>query len=121
MTEAQMTMDRQGISARFHVDWPGFSLDLDEHLPARGVTALFGHSGSGKTTLLRCIAGLEHAAQGRLSFNGEVWQDEGIWVPTHRRPIGYVFQEASPKGADGSDAGVDSSLFPIVAPLRPDL
>ena len=88
-------MDQQGISARFHVDWPGFKLDLDEHLPARGVTALFGHSGSGKTTLLRCIAGLEHAAQGRLSFNGEVWQDENTWVPTHRRPIGYVFQEAS--------------------------
>jgi len=95
MTRASMTADGQGISARFRIDWPSFRLDLDEQLPARGVTALFGHSGSGKTTLLRCIAGLEHAAQGRLSFNGEVWQDEGIWVPTHRRPIGYVFQEAS--------------------------
>ena len=95
MTRASMTADGQGISARFRIDWPGFRLDLDEQLPARGVTALYGHSGSGKTTLLRCIAGLEHAAQGRLSFNGEVWQDEGIWVPTHRRPIGYVFQEAS--------------------------
>jgi len=90
-----MALEPLGISARFHVDWPGFKLDLDEQLPARGVTALFGHSGSGKTTLLRCIAGLEHTARGRLSFNGEVWQDENIWVPTHRRPIGYVFQEAS--------------------------
>lgn len=88
-------MHQQGINARFHVDWPGFSLDLDEQLPARGVTALFGHSGSGKTTLLRCIAGLEHTAQGRLSFNGEVWQDADTWVPTHLRPIGYVFQEPS--------------------------
>jgi len=83
------------IEARFRVDWPGFSLDVDERLPPLGVTALFGHSGSGKTTLLRCIAGLEHAAQGRVSFNGAVWQDEKAWVPTHRRPIGYVFQEAS--------------------------
>jgi len=83
------------IEARFRVAWPGFTLDVDERLPARGVTALFGHSGSGKTTLLRCIAGLEHAAVGRLSFNGEVWQDTDVWVPTHRRPIGYVFQEAS--------------------------
>ena len=83
------------IEARVRVAWPGFTLDVDERLPARGVTALFGHSGSGKTTLLRCIAGLEHAAVGRLSFNGEVWQDANIWVPTHRRPIGYVFQEAS--------------------------
>ncbi len=83
------------IEARFRIDWPGFTLDLDERFPARGVTALFGHSGSGKTTLLRCIAGLERAAQGYLSVDGEVWQDAKTWVPTHRRPIGYVFQEAS--------------------------
>ncbi|MEA3643561.1 MAG: ATP-binding cassette domain-containing protein, partial [Lamprobacter sp.] len=79
------------IEARFQVAWPGFMLDVDERLPARGVTALFGHSGSGKTTLLRCIAGLEQAAVGRLSFKGERWQDAKTWVPTHRRPIGYVF------------------------------
>ena len=84
-----------GIDARFQLDWPGFSLDVDLNLPGRGVTALFGHSGSGKTTLLRCIAGLERAPQGWLAVDGEVWQDAGRWVPTHQRPIGYVFQEAS--------------------------
>ncbi|WPL12647.1 MULTISPECIES: molybdenum ABC transporter ATP-binding protein [Thiorhodovibrio] len=83
------------IEARFRVNWPGFTMELDERLPARGVTALFGHSGSGKTTLLRCIAGLERAAEGELRFNGQVWQDARTWVPTHQRPIGYVFQEAS--------------------------
>ncbi len=86
-------MDR--ISARFHVTWPGFTLDLDLDLPGRGVTAIFGQSGSGKTTLLRCIAGLERAKRGFLSFNGEVWQDEQTFLPTHKRPLGYVFQEAS--------------------------
>jgi len=84
-----------GIEARFRVDWPGFSLDVDLTLPAQGVTALFGHSGSGKTTFLRCIAGLERAPQGRLIVDGEVWQEAGRWVPTHKRPLGYVFQEAS--------------------------
>lgn len=84
-----------GIDALFRLDWPGFSLDVDLNLPSRGVTALFGHSGSGKTTLLRCIAGLERASQGRLAVDGEVWQDVSRWVPTHQRPIGYVFQEAS--------------------------
>ena len=85
-----------GIQARFHLDWPGFTLDVDLELPARGVTALFGHSGSGKTTLLRCIAGLERAPQGHIRINGDVWQDEdGHWLPTHKRPLGYVFQEAS--------------------------
>jgi len=83
------------IEVRFRLSWPGFRLDVDERLPAKGVSALFGHSGSGKTTLLRCIAGLEGAAQGSLLFNGEVWQDARTRVPTHRRPLGYVFQEAS--------------------------
>ncbi len=83
------------IDARFRLDWPGFTLDVDLALPGRGVTALFGHSGSGKTTLLRCIAGLEKASRGRLSFKGNIWQDEQTWLPPHQRPIGYVFQEAS--------------------------
>ncbi|WP_306607389.1 molybdenum ABC transporter ATP-binding protein [Azonexus sp.] len=83
------------IEAKFKLDWPGFTLDVDLNLPGRGVTALFGHSGSGKTSLLRCIAGLERASCGRLVFKGKIWQDETIWLPTHRRPIGYVFQEAS--------------------------
>ena len=83
------------IQACFQLDWPGFSLDVDLTLPGHGVTALFGHSGSGKTTLLRCIAGLERAPHGRLHVGDEVWQDAGRWLPVHRRPIGYVFQEAS--------------------------
>jgi molybdate transport system ATP-binding protein len=83
------------IEARFRLDWPGFRLDVDLALPGQGVTALFGPSGSGKTTLLRCIAGLERAPQGRLAVRGELWQDADQWLPTHGRPIGYVFQEAS--------------------------
>jgi len=83
-----------GISARFRLDYPGFSLDVDLDLPGRGITALFGPSGSGKTTLLRAVAGLEHAPGGRLSVNGDVWQEAAMFRPTHQRPLGYVFQEA---------------------------
>ena len=83
----------EDIRARFHIDWPGFTLDVNLTMPCRGVTALFGHSGSGKTTLLRCIAGLERATDGFLSVNGEVWQDGKYWLPTHKRSLGYVFQE----------------------------
>lgn len=83
------------IQARFHLAWTGFTLDVDLTLPGRGITALFGHSGSGKTTLLRCIAGLEQPHQGFLRFQGELWQDGQYCLPTYRRPIGYVFQEAS--------------------------
>lgn len=83
------------IEATLKLDWPGFKLDVDLQLPGSGVTALFGHSGSGKTTVLRCLAGLERAAGGRVVFKGQTWQDAQTWLPTHRRPLGYVFQEAS--------------------------
>jgi molybdate transport system ATP-binding protein len=84
----------KNIQARFQLQLDSFVLDASFSAPASGVTALFGPSGSGKTTLLRCIAGLERAA-GSLSMNGEVWQNETTFVPTHQRPLGYVFQEAS--------------------------
>lgn len=83
------------IEARFKLQWAGFSLDVDLSLAGNGITALFGHSGSGKTTLLRCIAGLERSEEGRMVFQGDVWQDVKTWVPTYKRPLGYVFQEAS--------------------------
>lgn len=83
------------IAARFRIDWPGFSLDVDLSIPATGVTALFGPSGSGKTTLLRCVAGFERASGGLLTLGSEVWQDQTRFVPTHRRAIGYVFQDAA--------------------------
>lgn len=61
-----------------------------------GVTALFGRSGSGKTSLVRIIAGLVRPDYGRVVLDGEVLVDstKGIFVPTHRRRFGYVFQEA---------------------------
>lgn len=83
------------IVLRCHLRRPGFTLDVKLGLPGSGVTALFGPSGSGKTTLLRVIAGLQRTAEGLLTFKGECWQGPGVWVPPHRRRLGYVFQEAS--------------------------
>ncbi|PMU24642.1 MULTISPECIES: molybdenum ABC transporter ATP-binding protein [unclassified Pseudomonas] len=85
------------IEVRLQLKYSGFALDVDLHLPGRGVTALYGHSGSGKTTCLRCIAGLERAEEGFVQINDEVWQDsrKGLFVPPHKRALGYVFQEAS--------------------------
>ena len=87
-------MTDAAVAACFKLEFPGFSLAVDLNLPGRGVTALFGPSGSGKTTLLRCIAGLDRSA-GRLSVNGQIWQDERRFLPTHKRPLGYVFQDAN--------------------------
>lgn len=83
------------IEARLALPRRGFALDVALALPERGVTVLFGPSGCGKTTVLRSLAGLERAV-GRVALGGEVWQDDaaGVFVPTHRRAIGYVIQEA---------------------------
>jgi molybdate transport system ATP-binding protein len=85
------------IAASLRLRRGAFALDVVLSLPSRGVSALFGPSGCGKTTLLRCLAGLEHAPGGRVAVDGEVWQDDaaGVFVPTHRRAVGVVFQEAS--------------------------
>ncbi|MBW3534453.1 MAG: molybdenum ABC transporter ATP-binding protein [Gemmatimonadetes bacterium] len=84
------------LEARVALSRGDFSLDAELELPALGVTGLFGPSGSGKTTLLRCLAGLERAPGGRVRLGGSVWQDDaaGVFVPPHRRRVGFVFQEA---------------------------
>ncbi|WP_408637321.1 molybdenum ABC transporter ATP-binding protein [Pseudomonas lactucae] len=85
------------IDVRLQLKYSDFALEVDLHLPGRGVTALYGQSGSGKTTCLRCIAGLERAHDGFIQVNDEVWQDSraGVFVAPHKRALGYVFQEAS--------------------------
>lgn len=96
-----MTVPSTGLQLRLHVKRESFTLRVDLDLPGSGVTALFGPSGSGKTTCLRAIAGLERSsANGVNNFvavNGEVWQDNtsGVFLPTHQRALGFVFQEAS--------------------------
>ena len=67
-----------------------FDVDVDLHLPGKGITVLFGASGSGKTSILRCVAGLERAASGFVRIGDAVWQDDerGIFVPTWRDHLG---------------------------------
>ncbi|MGD9889540.1 MAG: molybdenum ABC transporter ATP-binding protein [Halothiobacillaceae bacterium] len=60
-----------------------------------GVTVLFGRSGSGKSTLLRAMTGLDKGTRGQLSFNDERWQDGKWHLPTSKRDIGFVFQDAA--------------------------
>lgn len=59
-------------------------------------TALFGRSGAGKTSIVNLIAGLSRPRRGRIVVEGHILVDtaQGVFVPAHRRRIGYVFQEA---------------------------
>jgi len=73
---------------------------------APGLTALFGRSGSGKTTLVDIVGGLIRPDRGKVAVDGQVLVDTecGLFVPKHRRRIGYVFQ--------------DSRLFPHLSVRR---
>lgn len=44
----------------------GISLSVDEG----EIVAILGSNGAGKTTTLRCVAGLIHPSQGRITFDG---------------------------------------------------
>jgi len=81
------------VSLRQPLD--GFTLDLSFEAP-EGVTVLFGGSGAGKTTVINAVAGLRRPESGRVALNGRVLFDlgKGLWVPPHRRRLGYIFQEA---------------------------
>ncbi len=69
-------------------------IDVDFQTNSR-LTALFGKSGSGKSSITNMIAGLVKPSQGRIVFEGHVLFDSELRlnVPTHKRRIGYVFQE----------------------------
>lgn len=70
---------------------------LDAHFEAAsGLVALFGRSGSGKTSIVNVIAGLIRPDEGRVVVDGVTLVDttRGIFIPRHKRRIGYVFQEA---------------------------
>ena len=71
-----------------------------------GLTALFGRSGSGKTTLVDIVGGLVRPDRGRVAVDGQALVDTaaGLFVPRHRRRLGYVFQ--------------DSRLFPHLSVRR---
>jgi molybdate transport system ATP-binding protein len=60
-----------------------------------GLVALFGRSGSGKSSTINVIAGLIRPGHGRVAVDGAVLLDTatGVFVPRHKRRIGYVFQE----------------------------
>ena len=79
------------VTLRQHAPIP---LDLAFSCAGGELLAIIGPSGAGKTTLLRCIAGLHRPAAGRITCGGATWFDRAtsINLPTHRRPVGLVFQ-----------------------------
>lgn len=72
-----------------------FTLDAKAVFSRSGATVVLGPSGAGKTMLLRAIAGLERDARGQVRIGSRYWLNSarGIFLPPHRRAVGYVFQD----------------------------
>ena len=71
------------------------NLEMELTIDEDEVVALLGPNGAGKTTLLRAIAGLVPFRSGHVVLDGKVLEDTATdqYVPTERRPIGFVFQD----------------------------
>ena len=80
------------IEVAFHGSLGSILLDTQFSVPAKGVTAILGPPGCGKTTLARCIAGVQRLPNGFCAIDGEIWQDETTFRPTHLRHVAYVFR-----------------------------
>ncbi|WP_170475262.1 molybdenum ABC transporter ATP-binding protein [Ruegeria arenilitoris] len=82
------------LSVRLQHQLPGIALDLNFNAPS-GVTVLFGRSGSGKTTVVNAVAGLLRPRAGQVTIDNRILFDaeRDIWLPPHRRRLGYIFQE----------------------------
>ncbi|RPE66299.1 molybdate transport system ATP-binding protein [Pacificibacter maritimus] len=72
-----------------------FDLNVSFEAP-KGLTVLFGASGSGKTTIINAIAGLLQPNHAQIKVGDTLLQDtdQGIWVPPHKRALGYIFQDS---------------------------
>jgi molybdate transport system ATP-binding protein len=70
-------------------------LEMELAIGADEVVALLGPNGAGKTTLLRAVAGLVPFRSGYVRLDGKVLEDTATrqYIPTERRPIGFVFQD----------------------------
>lgn len=83
------------LSVSLRHRFSGFALDAAFDAPP-GITVLFGRSGSGKTTVVNAVAGLLTPEEGHIAIDGRTLLDTrtGVSLPTHRRRLGYIFQEA---------------------------
>jgi molybdate transport system ATP-binding protein len=83
------------LDAGVRLSLGALNLDMELSIAEGEVVALLGPNGAGKTTLLRAIAGLVTFTAGYVRLDGQVLEDmaTGAYVPTERRPIGFVFQD----------------------------
>ncbi len=81
------------LVADFAVQRPDHTTQIELDADPGEVIGLIGANGAGKSTTLRAIAGLVEITSGSIAIDGEVLASPGYSVPSHRRRIGFVFQD----------------------------
>jgi ABC-type sulfate/molybdate transport systems ATPase subunit len=81
-------LDAHIVKRRAH-----FTIDVSIQVDRGQACGLFGSSGAGKSTILACIAGAEIPDAGCVQLAGDVLFPPPL--PLHRRPIGYLTQDAN--------------------------
>jgi molybdate transport system ATP-binding protein len=81
------------LDAAITVRRPTHTTSLELAAEPGEVVGLIGPNGAGKTTTLQALAGLAPLSGGHVSVGERVWDDDRRHLPTHRRSLGYVFQD----------------------------
>ncbi|MDR7301518.1 sulfate/molybdate ABC transporter ATP-binding protein [Haloactinomyces albus] len=89
-------MSHDRLLAEVTVDRGTFTLSAECAVEPGDVVAVLGPNGSGKSTLLSALAGSTRPREGNIGLGDRVWLDtaRGVDVPTHRRSVGLLAQNA---------------------------
>ena len=87
-----MFLKIKNLKKHFQKDKPLIK-SLDFNVNKGDIVSFIGESGSGKTTFLRCLAGLEDINDGSIELNKVVLNSSKIFIESHKRKIGFVFQD----------------------------
>src|SRR5580692_6452402 len=111
------------LDARVVKRRPAFTVDVALRVPDGTACGLFGVSGAGKSTVPGCIAGVETPDDGRVTAGETTLFPPSL--PLHRRPLGYLTQDADLFPHLGVDENVafgiadaDASSLAWIAELR---
>ncbi len=96
MTGPSPTPDRSAGALELRATLNERGIDLELAVRPGEVVALLGANGAGKSTLLSLISGLVRPDSGRITLDGQVLVDvdKGVWVPSHRRGVVLLAQQA---------------------------
>ena len=84
-----------GLESHLVFERQEFDLDVRLDIDEQQTVAVLGPNGAGKSTMVSLLGGLEPLSAGSISLDDVVLDDPAndVFVPSHRRDIGVVFQD----------------------------